>query len=131
MFTLVSSKYNASQKILRCIGIVFFGNGTTRNVLCRTPGQACTVRAYLGSQAFCTYEYAARRVQHVLYAQVKRCGCRRWCCGLSNTAFALHGVDFTQRIGRLRNKCVPQRTNALMSVFSGMKLMCTCAKKAS
>eukprot|EP00955_Chlamydomonas_euryale_P080807 363475-Chlamydomonas_euryale.AAC.3 len=70
-------------------------------------------------------------VAYVLNAQVKRCGCRRWCCGTRNTAFASHGVDFTQWIGHLRNKCVPRRTNALMSVFSGMNLMCTCAKKAS
>eukprot|EP00955_Chlamydomonas_euryale_P062607 358426-Chlamydomonas_euryale.AAC.2 len=77
------------------------------------------------------YEYAARRVQYVLYAQVKICGCRRWCCGFRNTALAPHGVDFTQWIGHLRNKCVPRRTNAFVSVFSGMDLLCTCAKKAS
>eukprot|EP00955_Chlamydomonas_euryale_P062005 358262-Chlamydomonas_euryale.AAC.19 len=77
------------------------------------------------------YKDAARRVQHVLCAQVKRCGCRRWCCGFCNTAFASHGVDFTQWIGHLRNKCVPRRTNALVSIFSGMDLMCKCAKKAS
>eukprot|EP00955_Chlamydomonas_euryale_P083888 363899-Chlamydomonas_euryale.AAC.10 len=50
----------------------------------------------------------ARRVQYVLYAQVKICGCRRWCCGFRNTALAPHGVDFTQWIGHLRNKCVPR-----------------------
>eukprot|EP00955_Chlamydomonas_euryale_P042671 352394-Chlamydomonas_euryale.AAC.3 len=93
--------------------------------------QSCTVRAYVGSQACCAYEYAARRVQYVLYSQVKRCGCRRWCCGSPKTAFASHGVDFTQWIGRLRKKCVPRRANALVLVFSGMNLMCTHAKKAS
>eukprot|EP00955_Chlamydomonas_euryale_P117825 366501-Chlamydomonas_euryale.AAC.6 len=51
----------------------------------------------------------AQRVQYVLYAQVKRCGCCRWCCGFRNTAFAPHGVDFTQWIVRLCNKRVPQR----------------------
>eukprot|EP00955_Chlamydomonas_euryale_P066156 359467-Chlamydomonas_euryale.AAC.4 len=30
-----------------------------------------------------------------------------------------------------RNKCVQRRTNALVSIFSGMKLMRTHAKKAS
>eukprot|EP00955_Chlamydomonas_euryale_P109771 365952-Chlamydomonas_euryale.AAC.12 len=77
------------------------------------------------------YEYAARRVQYVLYAQVKRSGCRRRWCGFRFTALAPHSVDFTQLIGRLRNKCVPRRTSALVSVFSGMDLMCTCAEKAS
>eukprot|EP00955_Chlamydomonas_euryale_P111786 366090-Chlamydomonas_euryale.AAC.1 len=89
----------------------------------RTMGLRRTVRILYG--------YAARRVQYVLYAQVKRCGCRPWCCGFRNTALAPHGVDFTPLIGHLRNKCVPRRTNAFVSVFSGMDLMCTCAKKAS
>eukprot|EP00955_Chlamydomonas_euryale_P100925 365313-Chlamydomonas_euryale.AAC.26 len=93
--------------------------------------QGCTVRANFGSPAYFTYEYAGRRVQYVLYAQVKRCGCRRWCCGFPNTAFASHGVDFTQWTGRLRNKCVPRRTNVLVSVFLGINMMCTCTNKAS
>eukprot|EP00955_Chlamydomonas_euryale_P056107 356314-Chlamydomonas_euryale.AAC.5 len=90
--------------------------------------QGCTVRAYLGSPAYCTHEYAARRVQCVLYAwglrrtvpayctQVKRCGCRRWCCGFHNTAFASRGVDFTHWAGRLRNRCMPRRTFSCRSI---------------
>eukprot|EP00955_Chlamydomonas_euryale_P071712 361176-Chlamydomonas_euryale.AAC.7 len=80
-----------------------------------------------------TYEYASRRVQYayVLYAQVKRCGCSVWCCGFRNPAFAPQGVDFGGRLEELRNTCVPRRSNALVSIFQGMKLMCTCAKKAS
>eukprot|EP00955_Chlamydomonas_euryale_P044564 352917-Chlamydomonas_euryale.AAC.1 len=71
-----------------------------------TKEKGCTVRAYLWSPGYCTYEYAVCRVQYVLYAQVKRCGCRRWCCGFHNTAVAPHGVDFTQWIGRLRNNYI-------------------------
>jgi len=59
--------------------------------------QGCTVRANFGSPAYFTYEYAGRRVQYVLYAQVKRCGCRWWCCGIRNTAFASHGVTAARR----------------------------------
>eukprot|EP00955_Chlamydomonas_euryale_P042588 352366-Chlamydomonas_euryale.AAC.1 len=54
--------------------------------------QGCTLRAYSGSPSYCTYEHAARRVQYVLYAQVKRCGCRRWCCWFRNSESVCHGV---------------------------------------
>eukprot|EP00955_Chlamydomonas_euryale_P042297 352252-Chlamydomonas_euryale.AAC.3 len=56
------------------------GTSVSAELSCPSKGfssqQGCTVRAYLGSTAHCTYEYAASCVQYVQYAQVKHCGCR-------------------------------------------------------
>eukprot|EP00955_Chlamydomonas_euryale_P033951 349660-Chlamydomonas_euryale.AAC.3 len=45
------------------------------------------VRAYLGSPTYCAYEYAARRVQYVLYAQIKRSGCHKCVAGPATPLF--------------------------------------------
>eukprot|EP00955_Chlamydomonas_euryale_P027947 294794-Chlamydomonas_euryale.AAC.1 len=60
------------------------GGDACRTIGC-TKGKVCTARAYLGSPAYFTSKYAVCRVQYVLYAQMTRCGCRRWCCGFRNT----------------------------------------------